>query len=377
MPSRSTNRPTLIVAGSSFLAAAVAFLINILMARALGPSSRGSVAFLLQLAYFVAPVSLMGLERSILKNGSRGSPFMTGGYVLGINTAIGAALSLLYGLEAWLVIGVSLSGCFLSILRAEALHHGNTRRFALSFSVQQGSALVVSLSLYALSVDVWQMWAAAYCLTGLLMILSEMRSIAVRDKCNINRDSISLMPGSLAALVVARADRIILGVVAAPAQLGLYVTVATATEPIFWVAQAMADRRSNSSRSETRTGVRDFVLFGVASTLIASIMAFLIVPLFGPAYGPARAYLLPLAVASPLLAMYRQNIAALLRSSSSRIVSSTEGVTALVALPTYYVLIQREGALGAAWASAIVYLFGFSLARGVRLRAAKIPDNQA
>src|SRR5688500_12078300 len=71
---RASRRAFSAVAASSstaLAAAVVAFIVNILIARLLGPGPRGEVALVLQGAYVIAPLLALGVDRQALREPRR------------------------------------------------------------------------------------------------------------------------------------------------------------------------------------------------------------------------------------------------------------------------------------------------------------------
>lgn len=360
--SATLGRAGAVVSASSVLAAGVAFAVNLLMARSLGPDSRGDVALLLSVAYFVTPVTLLGVDRLVLRQGGVG-PAHLGGFVLVLNVVATAGLSIVLGWSAVVVGAVSLCGAMTVVARARALHSGHVRTFALLFVSQQAGILLTSVGLFVAGVTDWRLWALGYCLSAPVFAVVELRSALRRDALPVGRLALTLLPGAVAALVVTRVDRVLLGSLGGAYELGLYVTVATATEPVFWISQALADRRSSAAHDRTGRLAVDVAVFTATSTVLSVALWFAVEPLFGPQFAPAKAFIVPLGVAGILLALYRQGIAALVRSASPRRASVVELATAAVALAVYAVTVTRWGAAGAAWGSAVVYLVGLLASR--------------
>lgn len=359
----SFRRSGSLIAGASFVAAGVAFCVNLLMARTLGPQSRGEVAFLLQISYFIAPLVTLGRERLILRGTGSNSPTATGGYAVAMAILFSVLLTPALGAMGFVVGAISLCGAMLSIFRANAVSQSQPRPYLTLFGLQQGLLLVGAGLLASFNVKDWRIWAACYSATTAIYVFTEIRSFLRRERVSASVASIALMPGVLAALTVTRLDRLLLPVLSGSYQLGLYVTVATATEPVFWVSQLLADRRSATSRRRSVHAYREATLFAVASACIGAALWFLLVPLFGPAFAEAKELIIPLTVAGFALAMFRQAIGRLLSSPSPASSTRAEVYTAVAAATIYSVAIPMYGAIGAAYASVVVYVFGFVISR--------------
>lgn len=375
------------ISAASALAAVVAFVVSILSARVLGPSGRGEVATVLQFAYVVAPFVGFGADRLLLRRDDRAHGLVPSVSAMVLVAALAALVAgLVYG--PWLALTgvVALVTVSFAIVRAVAISRGRIAFFVAFFAAFQGSVLLISLALYFLGVSDWRAWAAAYIFPALPLAawalakaraLTDARAGGVIETARTNAPFIASGLGTLAAT---RLDRVLLPALASPASLGLYIVVATATEPLYWVAQSVADQRTSETSGQGRTQVssasvgKRLAVTAAAYALLGGIggavLYVLIVPVFGSEFAPARELVAPLAVAAVLLGCYRHLCGEILGSANPRRIGVVELAAVVIAVVCYPIGILLADALGAAWASAVVYLLAGLVAAGVLLRGA-------
>jgi O-antigen/teichoic acid export membrane protein len=376
----STNRRNvagriLTIAGTSIVAAGVAFVVNIISARVLGPEYRGHVATVLQLAYLVAPLVGFGADRALLrKNDERSSDVYALPSALAV-TAMGAitgiAIGLIYGPWAMLAVPTALVTVAFSFYRSVAIESGLVRSYIAAFLLYQVSILLGSILLLFLQIDSWQWWAIVYIVPGFIPAAYSLRRVlresALRRAGLVGslRSNLQLLLASFSRLITTRLNRVVLPVIAGPHSLGLFIVVATATEPLYWLAQSLADHQTSASSGQnysrsllSKTLGKSLLLFISLAAVGGVILYLLLVPMFGTEYSEALELVLPLTAASVVLATYRQISGLLLATATPDIVGRVEGIAALVAVFVYPVSIYLWGAQGAAWGSIVVYLVG-------------------
>lgn len=372
---RSVAGRVLTIAGSSIVAAGVAFVVNIISARALGPEYRGHVATVLQLAYLVAPLAGYGADRALLR---RTEPDETQSYVLpttasviGMGVIAAVVIWPIYGPWAMLAVPTALITLAFSFHRSVAIQSGAIRGYLTAFLFYQASILIGSLALLFLDVRGWQWWAAAYIIPGVVPAFYALRRVLRSTDLRrggavqaLHRNA-ALLGASMSRLITTRLNRVILPVIAGTNSLGLFIVVATATEPLYWLAQSLADHqtsiesgRNHSLRSLLTVLAKGALLFALLAAVGGVALYLLLVPLFGQDYAPALNLVLPLTLASVVLASYRQVSGLLLASSTPDSVGVVEGSAAITAVIGYPVAIYLWGAQGAAWGSIAVYAVG-------------------
>ncbi|MHA3948615.1 lipopolysaccharide biosynthesis protein [Cellulomonas bogoriensis] len=364
---RPSLRAVAIMSASSTIAGVVGFGANILMSRQLDPDQRGQVAFVLQLAYLLGPLLMLGVERAALRRDAAETAGAQTRHLVPMALLLGASLLLLVGDARALAAAVAVATAWLVIQRSEALRSHAFRRYTSCFLGYQAVVGVGLLGLFLTGETRWYMWLIPYLVPVVPVLLWELSRILTKPSqtfAAVTRTSMGLLPATLATMLMLRAERVMLPLLASNDQLGLYVAVATATEPVYWIARALADHRAGRTGTDrsvatlVRRLVKDSVLFTVIAAAVGVVVWLLIVPVFGQPYAPARDLVLPLVLAAIALALNRLALAWHLGGPRPSDVSRIEGLTAGVAITTYAVGISLGGALGAAWGTFIVYLIG-------------------
>ncbi len=357
---------------TSAIAAAIAFAVNVLSARALGPGLRGEVAFVLQLSYFLTPLISLAGDKVVLR-GNRGggensqsdAPVVVPGRLIHAITTVLLIALLIALFQDWRAMAGAIAGvhAWYAIRRAEAIKTSEMWTYVRPFLVYQSVILAGSASLFLLgSSDVWA-WGAVY-LLPLPILLVKKKSSSPQGALRRIPASMGLVLASQAQIFWLRGDRLLMPIWVTNAELGIYVVVATASEPVYWFSQALADYRlGNQDRSrDLANRLRQLMmeLLKLVPIVIALmvIITLLLEPIFGVLFAPGRRLVLPLGVAIVALFVHRQVCGWILASKKPNKVALVELGTAASAALLYPTLIAAHGALGAAWASAAVYVSG-------------------
>lgn len=363
------------VALTSLIAAGVAFVVNIIMARALGPEARGVVAVILQVAYIGAPLVGLSAERALLrKDGDNATEFRMPGRLsmMGAAVVVGIVSGVVFGPWTALAGLVVLVTTMMAFHRATAIESGNTVPYFLLFCGYQCSIMLVSLLLWAIEEPDWRWWAAAYFFPGIVLAFYSLKLAKARSRLPVVhwfaafKANAAIVIATLGTMITLRLNRLVLPLIVGMESLGLFIVVVTATEPLYWLSQAMADRatgNSENNRAHARQGiflrlVRSLALFIPLGALGGVALYWLLEPVFGAEYTAAKSLVLPLIVSSLILALYRQAAGFVLGSDAPRRLGVVETITAVSAIIIYPVAIYLDGAMGAAWGSAIVYAIG-------------------
>lgn len=375
-------RAIAVISSSSVAAGIVGFIANVLMSRQLDPDQRGQVAFVIQTAYVIGPVLMLGVERAVLRPDRPDGSAPRTRHLVPMAFVVGAALFLVFRDLRALAAGVALTTAWLVIQRAEAIREHSFATYTRRFLAYQVFLAVSLVGLFLVGESRWYVWLIPYLVPALLVLAYEAPRVARAPRATftaVDRVSLSLLPATLATILVLRAERVMLPLLASNDQLGLYVAVATATEPVYWIARTLADHRAGRDAGRnTRLPARlrrlsaDAAVFTVIAALVGTAVWLLIVPLFGAAYEPARALVLPLSIAAVVLALNRLALSWHLAGPKPGDVSTIEAATAVVGLAAYGTAITLGGAVGAAWSTVAVYGFGLVIAivvAGVRSRA--------
>jgi O-antigen/teichoic acid export membrane protein len=364
--------------------AVAAFVANILAARALGPSGRGELALLLQIAYMSSLGLLLGTDRSVVA-------VYSGTHVRGVTRTFvrlliapsticmaGAVALLAVPLPAfgtWRIgLAVALlfavTNAFARAVRAIAIAARRQRDYLVYGLVSDGLLLLAIGLLYILGADDSTTWLLAYLIVNTVTAAVWFGAWSCRRPPRgatgpegglreSRREGLQLLPSALARSGVLRLDRLLLAGLASSAALGEYAAVATMTELIAWPVMAFVDSRLGVWREAHDRGElrlrRVLVLLSAycaaASVLVGLATRFLLVPLLGAGYASASDLVLPLVGAAATYGVSQVLISVLIATRRNALASVLEVVGFGVSIVGYVVLVSRFGALGAAYGS--------------------------
>lgn len=387
-PLRSRRDTTAAAAtsGVALLAAAVAFVANILMARELGPSARGEVAWVLQSAYVLAPLMALGVDRESLRGVGRHLQSAHSHVWLIAIASVTITVGLGYYVAA-ICFATAAIGASLSIERGVGMAKGSLGTFLwLQVGVQLW-VLSSTVGLFVLGVDDPELWVGVYAapLPIVLALTLSLRGWSFNPRNwrqnfgPVSSTSIRYMFGGFGSLMASRVERLILPVLASTEALGLYVAVATASEMLVWAGRGLGESRvvgfmggSLTRVDLAKRAVRDFIFFALLAVPLAAGIRFLLLPLLGPSFEPASVLIVPLCLASAAWACYLQISSAwLARGSVGQSMKLDIGAAALTTV-CVAALIPSLGALGAALGCLLAYSIMIIVA--VRLLPAEIED---
>jgi O-antigen/teichoic acid export membrane protein len=349
--------------GTSLAAAVVAFIVNILMARHLGPGPRGEVALFLQGAYVIAPVLALGVDRQALREPRRTAAISHRHVwvlaLLGIAMAIAfrsPAMAACLAAAAW--------GASMAIERGTGMATGRLRQYVVAQVAIQVWILVASIVLYVSHIDDPFWWLAVYAAPAPAILVLSFRftpksatAESLRQKFlgTVDRHSITYMAGGLGILLAARVERLILPILASTRELGLYVAIATASEMLVWAAGGLGESRvvGFMTGAQTRWGLawavsRDLAYFLVVAAPLAAGIHFVLLPLLGPSFASADQLVIPLCLASATWATYLQLSGAWLARGTVQQSVRLDVGAALLTAACVAALVPAYGALGAA-----------------------------
>jgi hypothetical protein len=361
-PNRRLDVLTLTAA--SAVAAAVAFAVNVLSARALGPSARGEVAFCLQLAYFLAPILCAAGDKVALRGARTGTGTLfrpSVAFLLTTGSVLAVVLSVVLRDARALSAPIAFVTAWFLMRRADTLAGSSMRKYLRPFIGYQVSIVVLSALLYFQEIESWWWWAAVYALPVVWLPFLPRVVPSSTLPWRMALKNARLVAASVAQMFTTRGQRLLLPIFSSSAELGMFAVVATATEPLFWAAQALADKRVGHQQqprsfAECRAVVaRDLMIWLPLSAALGLGLWVLIVPVFGPEYEPAKQLILPLTIASVTLALYRQAASWVLGGTKPANIGQLEMAAAGLSAVVYPAAIYVGAGLGAAWASVLVY----------------------
>jgi O-antigen/teichoic acid export membrane protein len=372
---------------------ATAAVANILMSRALAPSSRGLIALLLQVAYLSSQVLLLGSERSFVArfHGSSPSsgvraytrlivvPCAVGLGIVAVAAAVVPARLRPAAPVIALVAVFAVVNVLVQASRAVAIATGRQTGYLRSTLFSQSTLLVAMAVLLLNGVGRPLMWFAVYMICGAVptiacgVVWSRTRTAAASmsgaavseydQRRAVRREGLALFPAAVANMAMLRVDRLVLPALPSTAALGLYATVSTLTELLSWPLQAYADARVGRWRaahvvgrlrvSPAIVGAALYVL--VVGPLFGTAVYLVIVPLFGERYASATGLVPPLVAAAGLYAISRITLGMLIGLGRNLLASTAEVAGFVASFAGYLLLIPTHGAAGAAYASLIGY----------------------
>lgn len=356
--------------GTSLAAAVVAFIVNILMARHLGPGPRGEVALVLQSAYVIAPLLALGVDRQALREPRRTAAISHRHvWILG---AVGIAVAMAFGsLPVAACLATAALGASMHIERGTGMATGSLGRYVVIQMAIQVWILAMSTILYAANVDDPLWWLAVYAIPAPIVMLLTL-GFASRSRTGgslrtlllgtVDRKSVTYMFGGFGILLASRVERLILPALASTRELGYYVAIATASEMLVWAAAGLGESRvvgfltgTLTRRSFGKAAVRDFAYFVAIAAPLAAGIHFLLLPLLGPAFSSAQELIIPLCLAAASWATYLQMSAVWLARGSVTQSMCLDIGTAVLTAVCVTALVPFYGALGAAIGCFVAY----------------------
>ena len=390
-PPVSVARGSVLFFASSIVGSAGFFVAALLLARALGPAGRGSVAFITVTALVCARVAKAGLGQatSVLaaqRPGARGTLLANLlSFSLVTSLAVGGAVvGGLYLLEAEPAgidrsqLAILMAGIAAASLVDDNFLIGCGRlREAAAISAGGGwlyaAALVVALATVGLSVDsavvAWVAahvaWAAVLATVGVR--IGGLRPPSLRLLAESVRFGARAWLGGVSLLLNARLDQILVGVIASDVALGLYAVAVNGAEILLFLPTAIATSllptvaREQDVPSVDRTlrTFRSAAVLALGTMVVAAGLGWIAIPaVFGADFeGSVEPFmwLLPGALGYTALSIFSNSLLA----SRAPGLSSLGSATALGAgLALDLALIPAFGASGAAAAASAAFLAG-------------------
>jgi O-antigen/teichoic acid export membrane protein len=366
----------------------------LVLARALGPSARGTVAFVTVTAMITARVANVGLSeaaqvRAARRPHDRAAVLATTLVGVALTTAGGGAivcgaLALVGGVGPHdihsLQLAILLMGTFASAGTTTGfLFLMGCGRFRASAAMRSGGPWLYA----ALLATAWAttgltatraatIWVVVEAVSATLLFATAVRETGlVRPSRLILRDSIRfgvrVWVGGLSFFLNARVDQVITGLIASEGTLGVYAVAVNGSEVLFYLPGSVATALLPAVASRARPDavmltLRAFrVVVLVTATLIVLAAALgppLIPALFGGAYTRSVApflWLLPSALGYAAMTVFSFALAGSLYPGLS---SLGPGVALVTGVALDLLLIPADGASGAAVAASAALLAG-------------------
>jgi O-antigen/teichoic acid export membrane protein len=370
------------------------FVAVVLIAHALHPAGRGSVAFITVTALLIAAASLIGMDNATMVYAARHESLRA--TLLANLLFVGTVIPLAFGGAVCLLLfelpGVrphSVLPLDLLILLAGAVTTsiGNCgsaylvgcRRFrakTIADAVMPWSYAAFLLANYSLSqITVTRAvaaWTVAQFLAAAIYCSASFSIAGVsRPSWPLLRENIAFgvrsWIGSISAFLNARVDQTIMGVISTEQNLGIYAVAVNASEIVLYLPSAVsvallpniASSPAKERVAQTLRIARTLLVITLVSILAAAIAGwFLIPPVFGHAYQGSVdpfLWLLPGALGYACLRIF---MAALLASDSPARASLGPAAALVTGVALDLILIPYYGAEGAAIAASLAFFAG-------------------
>ncbi|HEX6390286.1 MAG TPA: oligosaccharide flippase family protein [Solirubrobacteraceae bacterium] len=384
-------RGSVLFFASSIVGATGFFVAALLLARALGPAGRGSVAFITVTALVTARVAKLGLgpATSVLaaQRPSARATLLANLLAFSLVTALfvgGAVVGVLYLLDAEPAgtarsqFAILFAGIVAASLVDDNFLIGCGRlREAAAISAGGGwlyaGALLMVLATVDLTVDsAIVAWVCAHLVWATVLAVVGIRASGLsRPSGGLLAESLRFgaraWPGSVSLFLNARVDQILVGVIASDVALGLYAVAVNGAEILLFLPTAIAtsllpaaarEREAASVDRSLRT-FRCAAILAIASMLAAAAVGWFAIPAvfgsdFSGAVGPFI-WLLPGALGYTALSIFSN---ALLAARAPGLSSIGSAAALGVGVALDLALIPVFGASGAAAAASVAFLAG-------------------
>ncbi len=392
--SRGVLRHTSLTFGAKVAGAALGLGNVLIVARALGPSGRGSVAFVFATTLLVAQFASLGAHWAIPNLAGRDrrllAPLLGNSLVLSLT--LGTVAAVVVGVTASAVSAVGghvaagtrvlglatipiliLTYCLLLAAQSESLFGlMNISMLAVPMAAFAGNvALAISGSLSVQSVV--SIWVAAQAV-GLVVLLVGLRRHGLRYErpdAPLARSMLGFGVraniGQMGMASTYRLDQWLLGSIAGSRPLGLYSVAVAWAEVLFFLPEAVAmvqrpDLVRDSRRAAVRrvaAGLRATVALTLLSSVVVIVAApFLCTTIFGADYAGSVRDLRVLALGAVGICAMKQLGVALMAKGWPLRETAAILVAVVVTVAADVLLIPAWGDLGASIASTVAYLAG-------------------
>lgn len=380
--------------GTNLAVALLGFVNVLVIARALGPTGRGSVAFLTTIAYLTAQIFSLGVQQADANFAAREperTPTITTNSLLLAVVAGGAAIAVLCGVQAvapavlgdaptglrWLAMGsipfLILGTCALEIVGAHYDFHISNASWlvtpvlalAINGTLALAGALTVGIAVAT--------WVAGQLLGAAVLVVH-----LVRRRGGFGRPDLQLLRrqlsfgikahiGALLTLTNYRMDQWLMGAMLGPRQLGYYSVAVAWAEALFFLPTTLANvlrpylvRSTQADAARRAAGVLRIAL---ALTLVTAVVLVLAAPLlctgiFGAAFAPSVDQLRVLAAGAFGIVALKILGNALTAQGKPLLETLSVCVTTVVVVALNLLLIPSHAGLGAAIASTAGYTGG-------------------
>jgi O-antigen/teichoic acid export membrane protein len=397
--------------GAQLLAAALSFVSVLIVSRALGPSGRGDVAFLITVAVLSSNFALLGVQeananfaasdpsqRSALATNSLLLSGLTGGGCVALLVVLLAAIpSFGPSVAGWLV-ALALGSVVLLVLQTQlqfliAAEYG-FGSYNLSLLIPPFVNVTVNGFLAAIGElgvgAAYVTWVSGQVLATLLVLWIVARRLAGFGRPDAALARRALMFGFKAHLgrlmmfANYRIDQWFVGAISGSRELGLYSIAVAWSEVLFYLPTALVVvQRPYLVRAAPRDAARRAAVVFRAGLVLTALLTgavliaapFLCERVFGPDFRGATDDLRVLALGAFGIVAVKQLGNALTAQRRPGLASLAAGVTLVVTVALDIALIPPHGGLGAALASTISYTAGGLAAAFFFVRVFRAPPS--
>ena len=369
------------------------FASSLIIARALGPSGRGAIAFFLASTFLAAYVGRVGFENAAsvfaAREQDRQGVVLTNVLLFTVPSSVLAGATLAFAMillpsglppsldDAALVAiaAAAVATAFHDVGLAFLLGCRRFAAYALGFGAGPWVYCAILLALAAgPGLDIRRVilaWIGYRFALGVLLVAVSAR--AVRPKAPdlpLMRQMLGYglrgWPGTISAFLNLRADQWLMGFISTEAQLGAYAVAVSAADPLLYapIAAAMAllpvASASRDGRTETALGtVRALLVVTATGIVVAVVLGPTVIPaLFGSGFEVSVTpflLLLPAPLGFVLLATFGSALRGAMAPGRA---AAADVTAAAVGLTLNLVLVPRHGASGAAAAASISFIVG-------------------
>lgn len=376
-----------VVAGARLVSAGCSLFIAIISARHLGPSGRGEIVFVLTVCHlgseFVSlGANVSGRIRILRQSGVSIEDYL--GLVMVLALAQAVLMAVILGGVGSIVLDLSLLTCVLGSLLGVTMFFAYMlvdAAFALRRTLETGlrdlligvTPVIPLVALYAfgeLSVALVIGFTTVGYLVGGRYLWTVVRRRIDRVRFSppawktIIRSGLPVLGGTFGQTLAFRADRLVLGLLASSATLGVFSVGAAAAELprllLLPVTQIFANRVATGEI--TMAGVRSLSLrlsLGYSAIMLAVglLGARVVLPLVGEEFSEARDLIAVLALSEALLGVYFVSAAALTGLGRFRRLPAPAIAGAIFLIVADALVVSAHGGQGVAW----VRVFGFGI----------------
>jgi O-antigen/teichoic acid export membrane protein len=368
-----------VVSVARLFSAGCALLIAVVSARHLGPVGRGEIVFVMTVCVLGSEFVSLGVNVSgridiLRRTGVALEDCLGLTVVLAVVQAL--LMVLVLGVVGVVTMGISALSCVLGVFLGVAMfvaHMLVDAAFSLRRTLETGLrdlmiGVTPLLPVLAFSVTgglsvslVIGATAAGYAVGGVYLWTVVRRRIgSVRFSPSswgaIIRSGLPVLGGSFGQALAFRADRLVLGLLATPAALGVFSVAATTAELprllLVPVTQVLANRVAGGEIPASglrRMVVRLGVGYGMVMLVVALFSAQVVLPIVGEEFAGLRDSVAVLALSEMLLAGYFLAVAVLTGLGRFRRLPIPAIVGATVLLVVDVLVVGEHGGLGAAW----------------------------